>query len=87
MAGKAEIEKDFALREIKFTANYQQVKKSSQHQTLEQTNADIKPDEQVTGKLDIQECDICPDCGAKLIHESGCMRCHSCGWDACAIHR
>jgi hypothetical protein len=25
----------------------------------------------------------CPMCGAKLIHESGCVTCYSCGWSAC----
>lgn len=24
----------------------------------------------------------CPMCGAKLIHESGCITCYSCGWSA-----
>lgn len=86
MAGKAEIEKDFALREMKFTANYQQVKKSSQHQILEQNNADIKPDEQVIGKLE-QHFDKCPMCGAMaLVHEGGCEHCMQCGYDACRLH-
>lgn len=26
--------------------------------------------------------EICPVCGAKLIHESGCVRC-TCGWSKC----
>ena len=26
--------------------------------------------------------DKCPECGAKLIHESGCVRC-MCGWSRC----
>lgn len=26
--------------------------------------------------------DACPVCGAKVIHEAGCMRC-TCGWSAC----
>ena len=97
MAGKAEIEKDFALREIKFTANYQQVKNASNNKVLEQNNADIKPDEQVIGKLILddyepidvtvaeQHFDKCPKCGQyTLVHESGCEHCNSCGYDACA---
>lgn len=70
MAGKAEIEKDFALREIKFMASYQQVKNASNNKVLEQNNADIKPDEQVIGKLE-QHFDKCPMCGAMaLVHEA-----------------
>ena len=26
--------------------------------------------------------EICPECGAKLIHEAGCVRC-LCGWSRC----
>jgi ribonucleoside-diphosphate reductase alpha chain len=26
----------------------------------------------------------CPDCGAPLAHESGCMICYNCGWSACS---
>ena len=25
----------------------------------------------------------CPECGAKVIHESGCVTCPSCGWGMC----
>ncbi|RMF69957.1 MAG: adenosylcobalamin-dependent ribonucleoside-diphosphate reductase [Calditrichaeota bacterium] len=25
----------------------------------------------------------CPDCGADVIHETGCMVCHNCGWSKC----
>ncbi|MBP2070765.1 hypothetical protein [Thermoanaerobacterium butyriciformans] len=25
----------------------------------------------------------CPDCGAKLVPESGCMYCPFCGWSQC----
>jgi ribonucleoside-diphosphate reductase alpha chain len=25
----------------------------------------------------------CPDCGGKVAHEGGCLKCPSCGWDAC----
>ncbi|WP_042833838.1 hypothetical protein [Thermoanaerobacter sp. YS13] len=25
----------------------------------------------------------CPVCGSKLVHESGCVTCYSCGWSAC----
>lgn len=27
---------------------------------------------------------ICPDCGRKMIHEEGCMVCHSCGFSKCS---
>ncbi len=26
---------------------------------------------------------ICPDCGARLIYEEGCQKCHSCGFSKC----
>jgi len=26
---------------------------------------------------------FCPECGAKVIHESGCVVCPSCGWGLC----
>ena len=26
--------------------------------------------------------EICPECGAELIHEAGCLRCF-CGWSKC----
>jgi len=25
----------------------------------------------------------CPVCGAKLVHESGCVTCYNCEWSAC----
>ena len=25
----------------------------------------------------------CPECGAKVVHESGCVVCQSCGWGLC----
>lgn len=25
----------------------------------------------------------CPECGGDLVHESGCVRCLSCGWSRC----
>jgi len=29
--------------------------------------------------------DICPECGAAVIAENGCVTCHSCGWSKCSI--
>ena len=26
---------------------------------------------------------VCPECGTKLYHEAGCIRCYSCGWSRC----
>jgi len=25
----------------------------------------------------------CPECGTRVIHESGCVTCPSCGWGMC----
>lgn len=27
----------------------------------------------------------CPECGGKLVRESGCMTCLGCGWNACSV--
>lgn len=29
--------------------------------------------------------DICPECGAAIIAENGCVTCHSCGWSKCTV--
>ncbi len=29
--------------------------------------------------------DICPECGAAIIAENGCVTCHSCGWSKCSV--
>lgn len=26
----------------------------------------------------------CPECGARVIHESGCVVCQVCGWSICS---
>ncbi len=76
MAGKGEIEKDFALREIKFA-----VTKSSQTQDITPFNT-----YQLAGKLE-QHFDKCPSCGEMaLVHEGGCEHCLNCGHDACGLH-
>jgi ribonucleoside-diphosphate reductase alpha chain len=28
---------------------------------------------------------ICPDCGAELVHENGCNSCKICGWSKCSV--
>ena len=30
-----------------------------------------------------REAEVCPVCGTKIIHESGCVRCTACGWSRC----
>jgi predicted amidophosphoribosyltransferase len=44
------------------------------------TEADLEAQEQlnVEGR--------CPICGAKLVHEGGCVTCYSCGWSAKEWH-
>lgn len=32
---------------------------------------------------DLDRQDLCPRCGAKFHHESGCVTCYSCGWNGC----
>ena len=36
-------------------------------------------------KMQMDACgaDLCPDCGVKLWHESGCAYCPSCGFSEC----
>lgn len=29
--------------------------------------------------------DVCPECGAAVIAENGCVTCHSCGWSKCTV--
>jgi ribonucleoside-diphosphate reductase alpha chain len=26
----------------------------------------------------------CPDCGGQVVHENGCLNCHSCGFSRCS---
>lgn len=40
-------------------------------------------DEQSYNKFKDAINNICPECGAKIIHDSGCMSCKSCGWNKC----
>ena len=37
----------------------------------------LKADTRYTGEV------VCPECGTKLYHEAGCIRCYSCGWSRC----
>jgi hypothetical protein len=55
------------------------LKKERRKLKMEDRNTTCSPkDEQL-----IQE-GRCPDCGAPLAHESGCMTCYVCGWSACS---
>jgi ribonucleoside-diphosphate reductase alpha chain len=40
------------------------------------TLAKIEDDEKVMGS--------CPDCGGQVVHENGCLTCHSCGFSRCS---
>jgi ribonucleoside-diphosphate reductase alpha chain len=33
--------------------------------------------------VEIKSGDMCPSCGAPLVHEEGCMRCMSCAYSTC----
>ena len=38
---------------------------------------DMQAESRFTGEI------VCPECGTKLYHEAGCIRCYSCGWSRC----
>jgi ribonucleoside-diphosphate reductase alpha chain len=40
------------------------------------TQAKIEDEEKIMG--------ACPDCGGQVIHENGCLTCHSCGFSRCS---
>jgi ribonucleoside-diphosphate reductase alpha chain len=40
------------------------------------TQAKIDDDERIMGS--------CPDCGGQVVHENGCLTCHSCGFSRCS---
>jgi ribonucleoside-diphosphate reductase alpha chain len=40
------------------------------------TQAKVEDDEKIMG--------ACPDCGGQVIHENGCLTCHSCGFSKCS---
>jgi ribonucleoside-diphosphate reductase alpha chain len=40
------------------------------------TQAKIDEDERIMGS--------CPDCGGQVVHENGCLTCHSCGFSRCS---
>jgi ribonucleoside-diphosphate reductase alpha chain len=40
------------------------------------TQAKIEEDEKIMGS--------CPDCGGQVVHENGCLTCHSCGFSKCS---
>lgn len=40
------------------------------------TQAKVEDDEKIMGS--------CPDCGGQVVHENGCLTCHSCGFSRCS---
>jgi len=40
------------------------------------TQAKVEEDEMIMGS--------CPDCGGQVVHENGCLTCHSCGFSRCS---
>ena len=40
------------------------------------TQAKVEDDERMMGS--------CPDCGGQVVHENGCLTCHSCGFSRCS---
>ncbi len=35
------------------------------------------------GAMPARPMSACPDCGGSVVHESGCLTCHNCGWSKC----
>ena len=48
-----------------------------------QSVAAEKKKEEIMKKQGAHDYVYCPECGAKVIHESGCVTCPSCGWGMC----
>ena len=46
-------------------------------------NREEKKDEKNRGKVQLAGYPSCPDCGAMLIPQEGCMICRCCGYERC----
>ncbi len=46
-------------------------------------NGGKEPGAQQINNLMKNMVDVCPDCGGTLIHDSGCVACHICGYSKC----
>ncbi|MBS3812693.1 adenosylcobalamin-dependent ribonucleoside-diphosphate reductase [Candidatus Bipolaricaulota bacterium] len=33
----------------------------------------------------VDDLEVCPECGGKVVHEGGCNKCVECGWSTCSI--
>ena len=44
-------------------------------------NEEVK--QQIMKKQSAHDYVSCPECGTRVIHESGCVTCPSCGWGIC----
>ena len=42
-----------------------------------------KKKEEIMKKQGAHDYVYCPECGTRVIHESGCVTCPSCGWGLC----
>jgi len=40
--------------------------------------------EEIIKKQSAHDYVYCPECGARVIHESGCVTCPVCGWSLCS---
>ena len=49
--------------------------------SMEIVNREIK--QEIMKRQSAHDYVYCPECGAKVIHESGCVVCQSCGWGLC----
>lgn len=39
--------------------------------------------EEIIKKQSAHDYVYCPECGAPVVHEAGCVVCYSCGWALC----
>ena len=61
-----------------------------QDDIMDESDAEVESTIQPKDELDvvtkpvvIDGVSVCPECGAELVREGGCVQCKSCGWSKC----
>jgi len=49
----------------------------------EPADREAAPEQMTVNNLYKNMVDVCPDCGGSLVHDSGCVACHICGYSKC----